>query len=242
MDAQDSVAARAFWLPSKFAARGAALARSRARGGSFMGRLTIYGLLFAGFVSACSEPSDEENNNLARELRNDEVPASPTFVPIRPDIQNSSSELAPRVVRSYPLNSADELIERSQVKFDPAVSADGRGSMRLEVDLPTTVGLFETGPIDAQDVRLEYRARVRLEESQGPAILEMRVVVNGREDLLSRKVVEPAANPEEWIEVVAPFELKKGEYPDNVKLAVVLGGRARLWIDDLELVAVPHTV
>lgn len=194
-------------------------------------RLLLGGLIAAG-LAGCPEPAprDDEYGNLRRELR--------------PTLENtpipSPSPRPERLIRAYPLNSASELIERDQLKFDPEVSADGAGSLRIDVDTPTTVGLFETGPLEVDDATLEYRALVRIDQASGPAVLEMWVEIGDKKDLLTRRLIEPTGNPQDWIAVTAPFELQKGEYPDNVRLALVIEGEARLWIDDIQLVAVPH--
>ncbi len=140
---------------------------------------------------------------------------------------------------SWPIASDAGVLSRSRVTFDPAVSSDGNGSLRIEADAPTTVRLFETGDLDVENARLLYRARLRSEGFEGRAYLEMWAHFPGRGEFFSRALQAPLEGSVEWSSQETPFLLRAGENPDNVRLNLVVEGTGRVWIDDVQLARAP---
>ena len=138
-------------------------------------------------------------------------------------------------LRSYPLDDLQGLITQSGVSFDKTISNDGSGSLRIEATGPTTVRLFETGDIDIENARLIYQARLRTENVEGRAYLEMWCHFPGKGEFFSKGLMAPLTGTTAWTTVETPFFLKEGENPDNVRLNLVIDGKGTAWIDDIRL-------
>jgi hypothetical protein len=136
----------------------------------------------------------------------------------------------------YPADNLSSVITVSGVAADPAVTSDGRGSLRLTATKPTTFRLYETGDIDVDNARLIYQARVRTEGVDGEVYLEMWCHFAGKGEFFSRALHAPVTGTVEWTSQETPFFLRKGENPDNVKLNLVVNGTGTVWIDDIRLV------
>jgi hypothetical protein len=143
------------------------------------------------------------------------------------------------LLKHYPLDSTEAVLTQSAVTLDRQISSDGNGSLRIDATEPTTVRLFETGDIDIEDARLIYQARLRTENLQGKAYLEMWCHFPGLGDAFSRGLASPLTGTTDWTTEETPFFLKKGENPDNVKLNLVVEGKGMVWIDDIRLLKGP---
>ena len=143
------------------------------------------------------------------------------------------------LLKHYPLDNTEAVLTQSAVTLDRQISSDGNGSLRIDATEPTTVRLFETGDIDIEDARLIYQARLRSENLQGKAYLEMWCHFPGLGDAFSRGLASPLTGTTDWTTEETPFFLKKGENPDNVKLNLVVGGKGTVWIDDIRLLKGP---
>jgi hypothetical protein len=138
-------------------------------------------------------------------------------------------------LKHYPIESLEGLITRADVVIDKDITSDGNGSLRITADQPTTIRLYETGDIDAENVRLTYQAKVRTRDIQGKVYLEMWCQFTGRGEFFSRDLSSPLSGTTDWSAEETPFFLKKGENPDNVKINLVIDGRGTVWIDDVHL-------
>ena len=148
----------------------------------------------------------------------------------------AAAELQPAIrVIAYPLDNTEGLITQSGVSFDKAISSDGRGSLRIDATGPTTVRLFETGDVDIEYARLIYQARLRSENVEGRAYLEMWCHFPGKGEFFSKGLMTPVTGTTAWTTAETPFFLKNGENPDNVKLNLVIDGKGIVWIDDIRL-------
>lgn len=148
---------------------------------------------------------------------------------------------SPKVVelKKYPIDSLDGIITRSGAALDKDNSSDGKGSLRIQVAVPTTVRLFEVNDIDVEDARLTYQARVRTKDVQGQVYLEMWCHFPGMGEFFSRGLQNAASGTTNWMTMETPFFLKKGEKPDLVKLNLVINGTGTVWIDDVLLMKGP---
>lgn len=142
-------------------------------------------------------------------------------------------------LKRFPVDSMEEIITQSGVQIDKAVSSDGKGSLRITATEPTVVRLFEVGDIDVENALLIYQAKVRTENVEGKAYLEMWCHFPGKGEFFSRGLQTPLTGTTEWTTEETPFFLQKGENPDNVKLNLIIEGKGTAWIDDIRLLKGP---
>jgi hypothetical protein len=150
-----------------------------------------------------------------------------------------TSQVAVAELKSFPTDNIDGIITRTDVTIDKDVSSTGKGSVKMTAKEPRTVKLFETGPVDLDNARLIYKAKLRTENVKGQAYLEMWCSFPGKGEFFSRGLQNPLSGTNEWTTVETPFFLKSGEKPDNVKLNVVINGTGTVWIDDVKLLKGP---
>ncbi len=142
-------------------------------------------------------------------------------------------------LKRFPVDSLEGIITQSGVQFDKEVSSDGKGSLKIIATEPTVVRLFELGDIDVENARLIYQAKVRTEGVEGQVFLEMWCHFPGKGEFFSRGLQTPLTGTTNWTTEEAPFFLKKGENPDNVKLNLVINGKGTAWIDDIRVLKGP---
>ena len=151
----------------------------------------------------------------------------------------SAVDAPPTRLLELPIDSLDGILTHTGVSFDPQVSADGNGSLRVAADAAKTVRLYETGAIDVENARLTYRARIRTEGVRGRVYLEMWCRFPGRGEFFSRALATPLSGTTEWSSQETPFLLKAGENPENIRLNLVIEGPGTVWIDDVVLESAP---
>ncbi len=142
-------------------------------------------------------------------------------------------------LRKYPVDSLEGIITQSGIQIDKQFSGDGNGSLRITATEPTVVRLFEVGDLDIENARLIYQAKLRTENVQGQAYLEMLCHFPSKGDFFSRGLQSPLTGTTDWVTEETPFFLKKGENPDNVKLNLVIDGKGTVWIDEIKLLKGP---
>ena len=98
------------------------------------------------------------------------------------------------------------------------------------------VRLFEVPGLAIEKARLIYQARVRTENIQGQAYLEMWVRLPGKGEFFSRGLNNTITGTTDWTSMETPFFLQKGEKPDLAKLNVVITGSGTVWVDEVRLV------
>lgn len=138
-------------------------------------------------------------------------------------------------VRQFPIIDLEGLITRADIQLDEKISSDGNGSLKVSVDKPTTIRLYETGDIDIEDARLVYQAQLRTENVEGQVYLEMWCCFPEKGEFFSRGLQSPLSGTTNWKTVETPFFLKAGENPDNVKLNLVIDGKGTAWVDEIRL-------
>ena len=67
----------------------------------------------------------------------------------------------------------DGVINKTGVQVDKEITSDGNGSLKMTVDKPTTIKLYETGDIDIGNARLIYLKKVRTEDAKRQVYIEM---------------------------------------------------------------------
>jgi hypothetical protein len=143
------------------------------------------------------------------------------------------------IVRPLAVDSMEGVLTQSGVTFDREVTTDGNGALRVEASAPTVVRLYEVSGLTIDDARLIYRAKVKTENLEGTAYLEMWCVFPGMGEYFSRSLQSPVSGTVDWSTQETPFFLQKGQRPELVKLNVVVNGRGTLWIDDIALLKGP---
>ncbi len=143
------------------------------------------------------------------------------------------------VLKQYPMTGSLDVLSLDVAQLDDAVSSDGNGAVRVHVDEPTTIRLYETGDLDVEDARLVYEAKLRTEGVEGKVYLEMWCSFAGKGEFFSRALQSPVTGTTDWTTQQTPFFLKKGENPDNVKLNIVVDGKGTVWVDDVTLTRGP---
>jgi len=136
-------------------------------------------------------------------------------------------------LRAYPINDMTGILTTDGVTINRGITSDGRGSLQVSANEPVTVRLFETGDIDIEDARLLYQARVRTDNIEGEAYIEMWCHFPGRGEFFSRSLHSTLSGTTGWTTQETPFFLKTGENPDNVKLNIVIAGTGTVWVDDI---------
>jgi len=151
----------------------------------------------------------------------------------------SKKSVETAVIKHYPIDSLEGIITQSDIQMDKKISSDGNGSLRVTVEKPTVVRLYETGDMDIENARLLYQARLRTEDVEGQVYIEMWCHFPGKGEYFSRALQSPLSGSNEWTSQETPFFLKKSENPDNVKINLVVNGMGTVWIDDIRLKKAP---
>lgn len=145
-----------------------------------------------------------------------------------------------KTLRSYPMDSLEGVITRSNASLDKENTSDGNGSIHFRIDSPQTIRLFETGDIDVENTRITYQAKLKLENVSGKVYLEMLCHFPGKGEFFSRALQSPLSGDTDWASQETPFFLKKGENPDNIKLNVIIEGAGDIWVDDIKLISLSN--
>jgi hypothetical protein len=136
----------------------------------------------------------------------------------------------PRLVRAF--DSTAEPICRGSVTPE-------EGAWRIESRGKQTCRLFEVGNPGVEQCLLAYRARLRTEELQARAYLEMWCSFATRGEFFSKGFHNAVTGTNDWASYEIPFFLKRGQRPDLVKLNLVFDSPGTLWLKDVALWATP---
>jgi hypothetical protein len=98
-----------------------------------------------------------------------------------------------------------------------------------------TVRLFEVPNPGVERCVLTYRAKLKSEGLVGHAYLEMWCQVPGIGESFSRGLDNTISGSSGWATCQTPFFLKAGEKPDLIRLNLVVEGRGKVFIKDIEL-------
>ena len=126
------------------------------------------------------------------------------------------------------------------LRFDPGVSADGRGSFRVDATGERTVVQLADVPIEAPKLpRLSYRGKLKSENVAGRAYLELWVRVKQdraeRGEFFSRALHSQLSGTSDWSTHEAPFFLEPDQEPTRAKLNLVIEGSGTVWVDGITL-------
>jgi hypothetical protein len=126
--------------------------------------------------------------------------------------------------------------DRTLAQDSVAVAQDG---WMIDSSEPRTIRLFEVEAPQAEQCLLTYRAKLRTEGVTGRAFLEMWCRFPGRGEFFSKGLHHAVKGTTDWASCETPVLLKKGERPDLLKLNLVIEGRGKVGIKDVQLLRTP---
>lgn len=138
-------------------------------------------------------------------------------------------------IAAYPVNNVEEIVSKANVETDAQVSSDGAGSVKISVLEPTTINLFEAGDVDVEKAKLLYQAKLKSENLEGNAYLEMLLHYPDTGDFYVQGKEAGITGTSDWTTVEASTEVEDGKNPDAVKLNLVVDGKGTVWVDDVKL-------
>ena len=139
-------------------------------------------------------------------------------------------------LQRLPLDSVLSL--GTTVSTDPVVKKEGKGSIKIATLGPTNICLGVVQPLSVENARLIYQARVKSENLQGAAFLEMWCEVGGGR-YFSRGMDSTIAGTMDWQILQTPFFLQAGQKVNRVTLHIVINGKGTVWVDDVVLFKEP---
>jgi hypothetical protein len=102
-----------------------------------------------------------------------------------------------------------------------------------------TIRLFEIQNPDVEQCLVTYRATMKTEGLAGRAFLEMWCRLPGRGEFFSKGLNQAVTGTTGWASYEIPFYLKKGQRPELIKLNLVIEGRGKVSMKDVQLLKTP---
>jgi hypothetical protein len=127
----------------------------------------------------------------------------------------------------------DASVIGTTIQTDTQVKAEGKGSIKITTQWPTTICLGEVDRLDIENAKLVYKAKVK-SDLDGTAYLEMWAHVGGRQ-YFSRGMNDVVSRKSEWKIIQTPFLFQKDQRPEKVTLNLVINGKGTVWIDEIVL-------
>ena len=146
---------------------------------------------------------------------------------------------SPVELKHFSLDSLEGVRATTGVSFDPQMSTDGKGSLRIDTSQPLTLPLFEVNDLSIANAALLYQASLQSQNLDGKAYLEMWLRFPGKGEFFSRGLDRPITGTMSWMTSTIPFFLQAGQKPDLIRLNLVVAGKGRVWIDDVRLLRQP---
>ena len=119
------------------------------------------------------------------------------------------------------------------IQTDTRVKTEGKGSIKITTQWPTTICLGEVTGLNVENAKLLYKAKVK-SDLDGSAFLELWAHVGGGQ-YFSRGMNDVVSQRTDWKLIQTPFFFQKGQKPDKVTLNLVINGKGTVWIDDIVL-------
>jgi hypothetical protein len=166
---------------------------------------------------------------------------------------NAKTAAAPELIRAFRITDPivdDELVQvdgdawrigGEEEPGDSPVARMGAYLARLFHNQGRSVRLFDLADPGKENGLLIYRAKLRTEDVQGQAYLQMWCRLAGRGEFFSKShgFGQAAQGTTDWATYETPFILQPGQSPNTVRLEVVLEGSGKVWIKDVELLFAP---
>jgi hypothetical protein len=131
-------------------------------------------------------------------------------------------------------------------RFQTADSTLSRDSITIAADAwvfdskdGQTFRLFEIHDPQVEQCLVTYRAMMKSEGLAGRAYLEMWCRLPGGGEFFSKGLNQVVKGTTDWASYEIPFRLKKGQRPDLIKLNLVIEGRGRIWLRDVQVLKTP---
>jgi len=131
------------------------------------------------------------------------------------------------------LNLDDASAIGTTIQTDTQVKTEGKGSIKITTQWPTTICLAEVTGLNVENAKLVYKAKVK-SELDGSAFLELWAHLNGGQ-YFSKGMNDVVSQKTEWKTIQTPFFFQKGQKPDKVTLNIIINGKGTVWIDDIVL-------
>jgi hypothetical protein len=146
----------------------------------------------------------------------------------------------PVEIAHFPLDGSS-LPAGRDATFDPGVSRDGNGSLRVESEQGGRLRLYELDDVGTVEGRLVYTGFLRSYELRGKAFLEMWCRPKEGDPVFVRGLPSSVAGTSDWTPQTIGFsDPDLCENPVSIELNVVIQGPGTVWIDDLRLWSVPE--
>ena len=145
----------------------------------------------------------------------------------------------------YPLDSLNEIITQSGVQIDRKMSSDNQGSIYINASEPRTIELIELNNENLKNKRLTFKAQMRSEDLKasgdvrGISYIELAAKFPDGEELVSRGPRIPIKGTTDWRVVDTVLYIDNNDSPESLKLNLVVEGVGSVWIDSVELEAIP---
>lgn len=144
-----------------------------------------------------------------------------------------------KILKSFSLDTTDNLISHSGIEIDTDTCQEGSGCLQIDSSQPNTIQLFDFNIKKVEEVRLVYRAYLKLQDFNGQVFLEMWCHFPDKGEFFSRSLHSPLSGTTGWTQVETPFFLKSGESPDRIRLNLILNGTGTVWADQITLFTSP---
>src|SRR5207245_5622204 len=127
---------------------------------------------------------------------------------------------SPVELKHFSLDSLEGVRATTGVSFDPQISSDGKGSLRIDTSQPLTLPLFEVNDLSIENAALIYQASLQSQNLR-------RKGLSGNVAPLSwqRRVFLARAGTMSWMTSTIPFFLHAGQKPDLIRLNLVVAGK-----------------
>src|SRR3989475_3038408 len=139
---------------------------------------------------------------------------------------------SPVELKHFSLDSLEGVRATTGVSFDPQISSDGKGSLRIDASQPLTVPLFEVSDLSIENAALIYQASLQSQNLDGKAYLEMWLRFPGKGEFFSRGLDRPITGTMSWMTSTTPFFLQAGQKPDLIRLNLVVAGKGGGGVDE----------
>jgi hypothetical protein len=131
----------------------------------------------------------------------------------------------------------DASVLGTTIQTDSNVKTEGKASVRITTQFPTTICLGEISGLDVENGRLVFQAQVK-SDIDGTAYLEMWAHI-GKGRYFSKGMNNPVEGRSDWKSIQTPFIFQKGQNPQKITLNLVINGQGTVWIDDVILLKSP---
>lgn len=154
-------------------------------------------------------------------------------------VGGGSAGATPIEIAHFPLNDAG-VPSGADAVFDPAVSQDGGGSLRVDSVRGGRLRLYELQEMGEIQGFIVYTGFLRSRALDGQAMLEMWCRPAEGEAAFVRGAATAVAGDSDWTPQEIRFSRSElCRAPVSVELNVLIQGEGTVWIDDLRLWSVP---